>query len=83
MMVERRKKTFNIISKRFLESIIDDVSSIHVGVLDNSIDIYSLKAEIKLGLIYAFKLAASKFKRMRYILEYRRALLVRRIPAYL
>ena len=30
-MVERRKKTFNIISKRFLESIIDDVSSIYVG----------------------------------------------------
>lgn len=62
MMVERRKKTFNIISKRFLESIIDDVSSIYVGVLDNSIDIYSLKAEIKLGLLYAFKAAGSKFK---------------------
>ena len=61
-MVERRKKTFNIISKRFLESIIDDVSSIYVGVLDNSIDIYSLKAEIKLGLLYAFKAAGSKFK---------------------
>ena len=62
MMVERRKKTFNIISKRFLESIIDDVSSIYVGVLDNSIDIYSLKAEIKLGILYAFKAAGSKFK---------------------
>ena len=62
MMVERRKKTFNIISKRFLESIIDDVSSIYVGVLDNSIDIYSLKAEIKFGLLYAFKAAGSKFK---------------------
>ena len=61
-MVERRKKTFNIISKRFLESIIDDVSSIYVGVLDNSIDIYSLKAEIKFGLLYAFKAAGSKFK---------------------
>lgn len=32
------------------------------GVLDNSIDIYSLKAEIKLGLLYAFKAAGSKFK---------------------
>lgn len=62
MMVERRKKIFNIISKRFLESIIDDVSSIYVGVIDNSIDIYSLKAEIKLGLLYAFKAADSKFK---------------------
>lgn len=62
MMVERRKKTFNIISKRFLESIIDDVSSIYVGVLDNNIDIYSLKAEIKFGLLYAFKAAGSKFK---------------------
>ena len=61
-MVERRKKTFNIISKRFLESIIDDVSSIYVGVLDNSIDIYSLKAEIKFGLLYAFKATGSKFK---------------------
>lgn len=61
-MVERRKKTFNIISKRFLESIIDDVSSIYVGVLDNSIDIYSLKAEIKFGLLYAFKATSSKFK---------------------
>ena len=61
-MVERRKKTFNIISKRFLESIIDDVSSIYVGVLDNNIDIYSLKAEIKFGLLYAFKAAGSKFK---------------------
>ena len=61
-MVERRKKTFNIISKRFLESIIDDVSSIYVGVLDNNIDFYSLKAEIKLGLLYAFKAAGSKFR---------------------
>lgn len=61
-MVERRKKTFNIISKRFLESIIDDVSSIYVGVLDSSIDIYNLKEEIRLDLLYAFKAAGSKFK---------------------
>lgn len=61
-MVERRKKTFNIISKRFLESIIDDVSSIYVGVLDSNIDIYSLKEEIRLDLLHAFKAAGSKFK---------------------
>ena len=61
-MVERRKKTFNIISKRFLESIIDDVSAIYIGVLDNSIDIYSLKEEIRLAILYAFKASGSKFK---------------------
>lgn len=62
MMVERKKKTFNIISKKFLESIIGDVSSIYVGVLDSSIDIDSLKEEINNGILRVFKEADDKFK---------------------
>lgn len=62
MMVERKKKTFNIISKKFLESIIGDVSSIYVGVLDSSIDIDSLEEEINNGILRVFKEADDKFK---------------------
>ena len=61
-MVERKKKTFNIISKKFLESIIGDVSSIYVGVLDSSIDIDSLEEEINNGILRVFKEADDKFK---------------------
>ena len=67
MMIERRKKTFNIISKKFLESIIGDVSSIYVGVLDSSIDIDSLEEEeINNGILRVFKEADDKFKYIYY-----------------